>query len=358
MARCRMEHPRHLTGMHNSQRPPDLEREPDYRRIRYTCIALRARYFLLVALALLAVVSAACGGADKASRSAPPGKTAAGEEFARFEDEASGLAVAYPSSWHLIRQPLTQVGYPTQRLVVTSFPLRQKRPDRNCAPKTAIEQLPPDGAFLYMFEYRRYAGRPLLLARFPLRPKHFRLRKKAFVPYECFGLSYGLYFRDKWRAFQAHVFLGKRATRRTRALLLETLDSLSIRRPRPSLLALTRLPHMGVACPKPNSIACDRVGLAVWLKRPTRHLDATIAGRKISMKTPGRFVSGRGTGWEGYLQPAGLKHGPLEVQPEPGTTDRWIGRKPVSATVRLTATYRDGSSASRTVRVELAAGWG
>jgi hypothetical protein len=115
---------------------------------------------------------------------------------------------------------------------------------------------------------------------------------------------------------------------------------------------------MGVACPKPNSIACDRVGLAVWLAKPALRLDAAIGRRKVSMKSPGDFVTGRGTGWEGFLQPAGLDGGALDVETESETGDRWIGRRPLFATVRLTAHYRGGRFASRTLRVELAPGWG
>jgi hypothetical protein len=76
------------------------------------------------------------------------------------------------------------------------------------------------------------------------------------------------------------------------------------------------------------------------------------------MKSPGAFVTERGTGWEGYLQPAGLKGGTLAVEPESKTGDRWMGRKPVFAVVRLTAYYGGGRSASRTLRVELQPGWG
>ena len=143
--------------------------------------------------------------------------------FVRFEDRRAAISVAYPSAWHVIRQSLTQVG---QLLVITSFPLHQSAPDKNCSPRTAIEQMPSHGAFLYMFEYVRTP--PRLLARFPPRPRSFRLSEKSRKPYECFGLSYMIRFRDRRRAFQAHVFLGKHSTQRTRRLMLETLDSVLV----------------------------------------------------------------------------------------------------------------------------------
>jgi hypothetical protein len=120
-----------------------------------------------------------------------------------------------------------------------------------------------------------------------------------------------------------------------------------------------RKPYMGVACSKPNSIACDRVALAVWLERRASGVTASIAGRELELRPPENFVSGHGGRgwWEGFVQPAGLVDGPLEVQPDRGRY-YWEGRRPVVAPVRITARYRDGSSASRTVRVWLSPGYG
>lgn len=46
---------------------------------------------------------------------------------------------------------------------------------------------------------------------------------------------------------------------------------------------LSRAPYMGVACATPNGIACDRVGLAIWLRRPATSVSATIAGRPLKL---------------------------------------------------------------------------
>ena len=119
--------------------------------------------------------------------------------------------------------------------------------------------------------------------------------------------------------------------------------------------------YFGVRCYEPNSVSCDRVGLAVWLARPAKSLVAEIEGRRVELVSPGEFVPGKGTGWEGYLQPAGLSEpgGPLELAREPGKpADYWSGVEPVTATIRLTATYADGSRASRTIRAPLHPGWG
>src|SRR5438270_737090 len=45
-------------------------------------------------------------------------------------------------------------------------------------------------------------------------------------------------------------------------------------------------PYMGVACHVANSIACDRVGLAVWLRRPAIAVSASIAGAILKLDDP------------------------------------------------------------------------
>ena len=44
-------------------------------------------------------------------------------------------------------------------------------------------------------------------------------------------------------------------------------------------MAFAQDPSMGVACHVPNWIGCDRVGLAVWLRRPAIAVSATIPAR-------------------------------------------------------------------------------
>jgi hypothetical protein len=66
----------------------------------------------------------------------------------------------------------------------------------------------------------------------------------------------------------------------------------------------------------------------------------------------------RGTYFEGFLHPAGLtSNGPLKVQPD-GPNGYWVGRHTPKVIVRVTAHYRNGTSASRTVTVPLLPGWG
>jgi hypothetical protein len=114
-----------------------------------------------------------------------------------------------------------------------------------------------------------------------------------------------------------------------------------------------RHPQLGVACHVPNSIRCDRVGFAVWLRRPADSVRAAIAGRRFALhylQAPTRERM-----YTGFLRPAGLADGPLRV---PFTArGKWFGEGGPSARVRLWI-EADGRTRATTVRVPLRAGWG
>ena len=61
--------------------------------------------------------------------------------------------------------------------------------------------------------------------------------------------------------------------------------------------------------------------------------------------------------WEGFLRPAGLIDGALRVTPDRGRL-YWFARTPVSGRVRITVFDRSGRSATRTLHLRLAAGYG
>jgi hypothetical protein len=118
---------------------------------------------------------------------------------------------------------------------------------------------------------------------------------------------------------------------------------------------LSREPYMGIACTTPNSTACDRMGLGVWLKRPALAVTAEIRGRRFSLSdrslsTPIR--NHRRRDFAGYLRGAGLRrtyHLPKY----------WIGAKPsVHQLVRLRIDYGNGPLVETQLRVWLMAGWG
>jgi len=125
----------------------------------------------------------------------------------------------------------------------------------------------------------------------------------------------------------------------------------------PSREVLQRSPYMGLACPTPNSFACDRVGLAVWLRDPAAEVHAAIADQDFDLRVPKHYGGRQQTYFTGYLQPAGLVNGPLQIEPD-ASGDRWIGRDPVSAPVRLEIVHGGGEITVTEVEVDLFGGFG
>jgi hypothetical protein len=122
-----------------------------------------------------------------------------------------------------------------------------------------------------------------------------------------------------------------------------------------------RQPYMGVACPVANSIACDRIGLAVWLRRPALTVTATIAGERLALNWRGDrppLSAGQHphTAFDGFLRPAGIvAH--LHVTGVTGGW-RWLGNSAPSPLVRFRIDYGHGRIVQTQERVMLAAGWG
>jgi hypothetical protein len=123
---------------------------------------------------------------------------------------------------------------------------------------------------------------------------------------------------------------------------------------------LAQEPDLGVACGAPNSIRCDRVGLAIWLHRPASSVTAILAGVHFALDDPtwsGPAMHGQRTMFAGFLKRTGLLSGKLKVRPDRGRF-WWAGGHPASARMLIVATYADGQRASVTTVVPLRAGWG
>lgn len=136
-------------------------------------------------------------------------------------------------------------------------------------------------------------------------------------------------------------------------------------------------PYMGVNCPVANSIACDRVGLAVSLKHPAESVTAIVAGARLTMKYRGDVLY-RGdsprTEFDGFLQPAGIVSR-FHVRPVDGNVvytshgqvhvvvrrQMWFGDVrdyPAPVPVRLTIREPSGRTLITHTKVGLATGWG
>jgi hypothetical protein len=118
-------------------------------------------------------------------------------------------------------------------------------------------------------------------------------------------------------------------------------------------------PYLGVACGVPNWIGCDRIGLAVWLRRRAISVRATVAGQGLRLDDrtwSGPARRGHRTMFAGFLQPAGLIER-LHVRPDDGAS-RWLGSDAPQPIVRLWIDYGAGRRAETQLRVGLNAGWG
>jgi hypothetical protein len=121
-----------------------------------------------------------------------------------------------------------------------------------------------------------------------------------------------------------------------------------------------RRTYMAVACPEPNDVSCDRVGIYAEVKQPARAVTAQVGGRKAALDDPEYGADeprdARHT-FAGFLQPAGLRgDGPLAVDLEPD--GRWTGHSPVSARVTFVIEHVDGTLVRTTQRLALDAGFG
>jgi hypothetical protein len=318
----------------------------------------------LVALSGLLIVG--CGGS---APSHPSGTTGAPVSVGRQGTlySTAGIQARLPVGWHASDRPLTAVGSPVQRLVVTSYPFHQGHPDGGCRPAKAVAHLPATGALLYMFEYEGPTHHDV--ASWPRRPGNFVLDPKTVGNYECMGRSYMVRFKDHARTFQAHIYLGAHATPATRRHLLSILDSLRVAAASPRAQAVWSPPYhlmhrayLGVSCRTPNSFACDRVGLSVSLRRPALSVTATIDGRRLKLDDPrwsGRpDAAGRRKTFGAFLHPAGFFKGPLAIH----TTDHthyWAGNNPpvhadIALLIKRSATHYDRTS----LVVPLQPGWG
>jgi hypothetical protein len=139
--------------------------------------------------------------------------------------QADGISVRYPNGWDATSRPLTPVTDPAQVLAVASYRLpRDNRGADGCAPRAALDRLPPSGALVFGWELEMPSPTGLRPADFPHRPSHFRLTRLTET--ECLGRSYMVRFREAGRFFQVHVVLGPKAGDGTEKAALRILDSL------------------------------------------------------------------------------------------------------------------------------------
>jgi hypothetical protein len=116
------------------------------------------------------------------------------------DDRQRGLRFSYPAGWHIFPFQLTEVVELRHQVAFGTFGLEQAAPDPNCAPATALGAR-GEGGLLVLFEYTRE------LPDVPVRRGRFALQPQDPQPYECFGESHLIRWREPGgRTFQAHLY--------------------------------------------------------------------------------------------------------------------------------------------------------
>jgi hypothetical protein len=174
-----------------------------------------------LAAIVFAASTASCGAGDRVSSEA--------SGVVRFHDSVVGVSGEYPSGWHQARA-LTNMVVPREVLALASFPLRGGDKAGECAPKSALADLPPDGAFIWLVEYRPTRGdvwADLPKSRFPPKAAHFELSRTDLQTGLCQpGPGYRATFRASDRPFDLLLAFGTRATSKRLRQVETILNSL------------------------------------------------------------------------------------------------------------------------------------
>jgi len=136
------------------------------------------------------------------------------------EDRDARLGWQLPTPrWQRYDWPMTSAV--TERVLAGTFDLERSPPDGNCTPRAALEAMPPTGAFIYVFEYLGAHGQ--------IPERRGELELGAEIAYECMGESRMVTWREGGRAFQAHVYLGPRASPQLEDDARSILNSIQVR---------------------------------------------------------------------------------------------------------------------------------
>jgi hypothetical protein len=145
---------------------------------------------------------------------------AGGTGYVRHVDPDDGLAITIPAAWSFDADP-TRLIEPENVLAVGSWPFPS---GGVCAPFDAIDDLPPDGVFMWLIEYHG----PEPAEDFVPRPASFDLRDFNHGEVSCYAPDpqYQLRFRDAGRNFQAQIAFGPDASESLEPEILRAVESL------------------------------------------------------------------------------------------------------------------------------------
>jgi hypothetical protein len=129
------------------------------------------------------------------------------DRFARH-----GIAFAYPNSWVVTTEALSNGINPKYRFAVSITPVRRTATDLGPCLAGVAKQLAENAVFAYLREALG-ADRRASLPRMQPRPRHFRLPTPADASLPCFGRG-GRWvpFRAGGRAFYLGLYVGPKAS--------------------------------------------------------------------------------------------------------------------------------------------------
>jgi hypothetical protein len=121
----------------------------------------------------------------------------------------SGAGNDLPPGWHRIERPLSGIVYPRQVLAAATYPIVFAGPPRDCHPRAAVNQMPPDGVLVQIIEYAAFgpAGKPPRVPRLSRRPHRFSYEDAIYAPFECAGRSFQLSYEQAGHALQAQIWM-------------------------------------------------------------------------------------------------------------------------------------------------------
>jgi hypothetical protein len=192
-----------------------------------------------------------------------------GSGWIAHQDRDDAMTVFTPETWTWREDPVPNLGEPRILFAAGTwaFPM-----GGGCGPEAALEELPANGALLWLLEYRV----PSNADDFPARPVRLALSGEPET-YECATArpTYLLRFRDGFRYFQLHVALGNAAAQRLQDDVVDVLNSLQA-----GLLPATeRLARAIELCDRLPWVECP---FADWVRNTIWEAGFAVDGRTDS----------------------------------------------------------------------------
>ncbi|MEJ7569346.1 MAG: hypothetical protein WKF41_13905 [Gaiellaceae bacterium] len=194
------------------------------------------RLAIVAALLSLGLALPACGASESGiedHRAEPSRELATPSGWFEHRDTTFGASVSFPDGWRVAEQPLTNLVVPREVLALATYPLRGgNKGGGPCAAKRDLEAMPPDGALIWLLEYRPLRGdvwADVRRSEFPSRPNRVELSRADLEANSCArGFGYTSSFRAADRPLTLSLVFGERVTDERLAEVEAILESLEL----------------------------------------------------------------------------------------------------------------------------------